>query len=115
MVVIEKRRDVGVLQAMGVSPQNIRRIFLTEGLLIGGVGTGAGFALGLGLALAQKHYGLVPMAGAESFLLDAYPVAVRATDLAVIGGVAMALCALAALYPAFRASSVAPARAVQME
>jgi len=115
MVVIEKRRDVGVLQAMGVSGKNIRRIFLLEGGLIGTVGTGLGLVLGLGLALLQKHFELVPMAQAESFLIDAYPVSIQVLDVFLIAVVAFGLCVLAALYPAIRAASIEPARAVQMD
>jgi len=115
MVVIEKRRDVGALQAMGVSRSNIRRIFLLEGLLIGGAGTGLGLVLGLGLALLQKHFNLVPMAQAESFLIDAYPVSIHALDVVLIVAVALGLCVLAAVYPAARASSIEPARAVHMD
>ena len=115
MVVIEKRRDVGVLQAIGVSRKDIRRIFLLEGLLIGGVGTGAGLMLGLGLAFLQKRFGIVPMSGGDSFLLNAYPVAIRPLDVVLIGSVALVLCVLASLYPAMRAAAIEPARAVQME
>jgi lipoprotein-releasing system permease protein len=115
MVVIEKRRDVGVLQAMGVSRANIRRIFLIEGALIGAVGTGLGLVLGLGLALLQRRYDLVPMAQAESFLIDAYPVAIQPLDVILVAGVAFGLCVLAALYPAARAAAIEPARAVQMD
>ena len=115
MVVIEKRRDVGVLQAMGVSPSNVRRIFLLEGALIGAIGTGLGLVLGLGLALLQQHFNLVPMAQAESFLIDAYPISIRMVDVAVIAGVAFGLCVVAALYPAVRAASIEPARAVHLD
>ncbi len=115
MVVIEKRRDVGVLQAMGVSRRDIRRIFMTEGLLIGAIGTGAGVALGLALALLQQYFKLVPLAGAESFLISAYPVAVRPLDVVLIAAASLALCVLAAVYPARRAGAIEPARAVQLE
>lgn len=115
MIVIEKQRDVGVLQAMGVSRKNIRRIFLLEGGLIGGVGVGAGFVGGLTLAWLQDAYGLVPLAGAEAFLIDAYPIAVQTSDLLLIGSGAFVLCLLAAVYPAARAAAVEPARAVQVD
>lgn len=115
MVVIEKRRDVGVLQAMGVSRKNIRRIFLYEGLLIGSLGTGAGLILGLGLAWAQQQFGLVPLANAESFLISSYPVVIEWTDVAAITAVAMGLCLLAALYPAYRAAAIQPAEAVKVD
>src|SRR5690606_17661360 len=98
MIAIEKRRDLGVLQAVGAARRDIRRIFLLEGLLVGLVGSGIGLVAGLGLALAQQRIGLVPLAGAESFIIDAYPVAIRALDVALIVGVAVGLCAVAALY-----------------
>ncbi|MEM1093893.1 MAG: FtsX-like permease family protein [Bacteroidota bacterium] len=115
MVVIEKRRDIGVLQAMGVSKRNIRRIFLTEGLLIGLTGTGLGLILGLGLAWAQQQFGLVKLSDADSFMIDAYPVVIEAGDVALIAVVAMVLCVLAAYYPATRAAAIEPATAVQMD
>jgi len=115
MVVIEKRRDVGVLRAMGVSRKDIRRIFLTEGLLIGVVGAGAGLAVGILLLILQQHFGLVTLPGADAFLIDAYPVAIRFLDVALIGGVSMVLCVLAAVYPAMRAAAIEPAVAVQVD
>lgn len=115
MVVIEKRSDIGALQAMGVSPSNVRRIFLLEGALIGAVGTGLGLVLGLGLAFLQKYYKVVPMAQAESFLIKAYPVSVQLLDVVLIAVVAFGLCVLAALYPAARAAAIEPARAVHLD
>ena len=114
MVVIEKRADVGALQAMGVSRGDVRRIFLLEGALIGALGTGLGLVLGLGLAFLQQHYGLVPMAQAESFLIDAYPVSVQALDVVLIAVVSFGLCVLAALYPAVPAAAIEPALAVHL-
>lgn len=113
MVVIEKRRDIGVLRALGASQKDIQRIFLNEGLLIGLVGTVAGLILGLVLVYLQAQYDLVPLARAESFLIDAYPVALRVTDVVAIVVVAMALCLTASIYPAWRAANVQPAAAVQ--
>ena len=115
MIVIEKRQDIGVLQAMGVSRKNIRWIFLLEGALIGAVGTGLGLVLGLGLAVLQQQYELVPMAQGESFLISAYPVSIQPMDVILVSVVSFGLCVLAALYPAARASSIEPARAVQMD
>ena len=112
MIVIEKRRDVGVLRAMGVSRRDIRRIFLLEGVLVGVTGTAAGLAIGLGLALLQQHFGLVPLVGAESFLIDAYPVFIERADLLTVSAAAIGLCAAAGLYPAARAAAIEPAKAV---
>jgi len=115
MVVIEKRSDIGALRAMGVSQSDVRRVFLLEGALIGAAGTGLGLVLGLGLAFLQKYYEVVPMAQAESFLIDAYPVSVQFVDVVLIAVAAFGLCVLAALYPAARAAAVEPARAVHLD
>lgn len=113
MIVIEKQRDLGALQAMGASRADIRRIFLLEGLLVGGVGAGIGLAVGLGVSLIQKAFGVVKLAEAGSFVIDAYPVAIRPLDVGAVVVVAVGLCALAAVYPAARAARIDPARAVQ--
>lgn len=114
MVVIEKRHDIGVLKAMGVSRRGIMQVFLCEGALIGVIGTGVGLIVGLGLSLAQKHFSLIRLASAESFILDAYPVTIETFDVSLIVFVSMALCLMAAIYPAFRAAAIEPAVAVQM-
>ncbi len=114
MIVIEKRRDVGALRAMGVTKRDIKRIFLLEGLLIGVAGSGAGVLVGVLVSLAQKNFGLVKLADAGSFLIDAYPVAIRASDVTLIGILALGLCVLAAWYPAVRAAAINPAEAVAM-
>ncbi len=113
MIVIEKRRDLGALMAMGARRADVRRIFLLEGLLVGVIGTGLGLAIGLGVAWLQAATGLVRLSGAGEFVIDAYPVSVRPLDVVVIACVAVGLCALAAVAPAARAASIDPARAVQ--
>ena len=61
------------------------------------------------------RFGLVSLPGAESFLIEAYPVSIRLLDVALIGAVAVALCVLASLYPAARAAAIEPAHAVQID
>ena len=115
MIVIEKRRDVGALRAMGATAKDIKRIFLLEGLLIGIAGSGMGLVIGLGLSFAQKYFKLVPLANAESFLIDSYPVSVQILDVSVIAITGLVLCVLASVYPARRAASIQPAAAVNIE
>lgn len=112
MIVIEKRRDVGVLAAMGLSRRKIRQVFLLEGLLVGLVGTGLGLAVGLGLALLQQATGFVKLSGGDAFLIAAYPVEIRWLDVLLIVAAALGLCVLAAVYPARRAAQQEPALAV---
>ena len=113
MVVIEKRADIGILRSMGFRKSDIRGVFLLEGLFIGILGVVSGVVAGLGLALAQKYFKLVPLSEQESFLIDAYPIAIQPLDIVVVVAVAILLCMLAAIYPAHRASQLEPADAVR--
>jgi lipoprotein-releasing system permease protein len=113
MIVIEKRRDLGVLRAMGASRRDVGRIFLLEGLLVGGLGTGLGLLLGLGLAILQKTTGLVRLAESGSFIIDAYPVSIRLFDVGLVAAIAVGMCVLASIYPARRAALQEPAEAVR--
>ena len=79
MLIIEKQEDMETLRAMGADDRLIRRIFLLEGWLISLLGMAAGVVLGVGLALLQQHFGLVKMPG--NFVVDAYPVVLRFTDV----------------------------------
>jgi len=115
MVVIEKRRDIGVLQAMGATARDIRGLFLLQGGMIGLVGAGSGFVIGLGILLIQKYFEPIPILGAESFVIDAYPVSIQGMDLLLIGTVSFGLCLLAALYPAWRAARDKPGRIVAQD
>ncbi len=113
MVTIEKRRDIGILQAMGVSRQTIRQIFLLEGLLIGGIGAAIGLTIGLFLVWLQATYQIVPILGAEAFIIDAYPVSLQFTDVGIVTLLALLLSTLASLYPAIRAAAIEPIRVIQ--
>lgn len=115
MVVLEKRRDIGVLAAMGLSASRIRKLFVVEGALIGLIGTSVGVLLGVSLALAQAKYGLVPLGGGpDAFLLQYYPSELRLSDVFAVAGAAFGLCVVASLYPAHRASRIPPAQAVSL-
>ncbi len=91
LVILEKRKDITILYSMGADQSLIRKIFLYEGLLITVVGALAGIALGAGIALAQQQFGLVPMGAGTSFIADAYPVQVLATDLMAVFGAVLVI------------------------
>lgn len=113
MIVIQKKRDIGVLISMGMTPRKIRKIFVSQGIQIGVIGCLIGGTLGILLSLAQMEYGLVKLT--SSFIIDAYPVAIRLTDIALVLGGSMLLCLGASWYPATRAAAVQPADAVRDE
>lgn len=112
MIVIQKRHDIGVLLTMGFTPDDIKVIFLKQGLYIGLIGCGLGGILGLILSWLQKVYGLVKLSGS---IISAYPVSIHAVDVILILTGSLILCLLASWYPARRAAAVEPADAVRYE
>jgi lipoprotein-releasing system permease protein len=109
MVVLVKRRDIGALLTQGASPSGVLRIFLFEGLLIGGAGTVIGTVLGL--VLCRVLHGIhIP---ADVYFLSALPVQIEWTDVTFVALAALGLCIVAALYPAFYAAGLPPAEAIR--
>lgn len=113
MIVIQKKKDIGVLLAMGMTPKTIKKIFISQGLQIGLIGCGIGGILGIAISLAQKEYGLLKLT--SSFIIDAYPVMIQPLDIILVAGGSLLLCIAASWYPALRASTVQPADAVRGE
>ncbi|MCC8088939.1 MAG: ABC transporter permease [Rikenellaceae bacterium] len=83
MIIIDKKRDTDALVTLGANRKLIRNIFVTEGMLISGTGMVAGLILGAALCMLQQKFGFIGMAGA-TFLVDAYPVQMKLTDIAGI-------------------------------
>jgi len=114
MVVIEKRRDIGVLRSLGARRSTILGVFLAEGLLIGGLGTGLGVALGSILIAVLKRYPFVRLPG-DVYFIERLPVRPEAGDFAAVVVAALVLCLAAALYPAWRASLLDPVEAIRRQ
>jgi lipoprotein-releasing system permease protein len=114
MVVLEKRSDIGVLKSLGASRQTVLRVFLFEGLLIGGLGTGLGTALGGLLIAVLRRYPFVRLPG-DVYFIERLPVRPEAGDFAAVILAALSLCLAAALYPAWRASLLDPVDAIRRQ
>ncbi len=114
MLVLEKRRDIGVLRTMGVTPRGIMRIFLLQGTLVGIGGTTIGLIVGWAVSFALGRYKLLHLPG-EIYFIDTLPVKIEWTDFALVGVAATALCFLASLYPAWRAARLAPVESIRYE
>lgn len=113
MLVMEKTRDIAVLLSFGVRPDQVRRIFLLQGLLISTAGTLAGLLLGYGLAWAGGHYHL-PLSAAV-YSIDYLPFAPRPVDGVLVAGLSLVTSALATLYPSASAARILPAEALRYE
>lgn len=103
MLVIEKEKDISVLHALGGSRNFIQRIFLSAGLLITLIGAGAGILLALLIAWMQINYKLIPLSG-ESFLIDYYPVTLKAGDLLLVAVTVIVIAVLASWTPSRKAA-----------
>jgi lipoprotein-releasing system permease protein len=114
MTVIEKKRDIGVLRAMGVTEKSIVKIFIFEGLLIGIIGTIAGVIIGLLVCYIQINYNIYPLDPTQ-YKINSLPVEIRYSDFFFISIASMLLTFIASLYPAKRAAKVNPIEAIKWE
>jgi lipoprotein-releasing system permease protein len=113
MMVMEKTRDIAVLMSFGVRREQVRLIFLLQGLLISVVGTVIGLVLGYGLSLLGGRYHF-PLS-AEVYSIDYLPFAPRLSDALIVAAVSLGISLLATLYPSSSAARVLPAEALRYE
>lgn len=99
MLIIDKRDDVVTLHNLGASDRQIVRIFLFEGRMISFFGAFAGVVLGLLLCWLQQEYGLIALGSSGSFVVDAYPVSVHASDVLLIFITVLLIGFLSVWYP----------------
>jgi lipoprotein-releasing system permease protein len=114
MMVMEKTRDIAVLISMGTRKSQVRRLFITQGLLIGVIGTAIGLTLGYALSWAGGHYHWLSLAP-EVYSIDYVPFAPRAIDGALVALVAIGISLIATLYPSWSAARILPAEALRYE
>ena len=120
MVVSDKTSDVAILRTMGASRAIIMKIFVVQGLIVGIVGTTIGALLGLLLANNITKLSLwleqlinLVFADANIYLISHLQTRVNASEVMVVCLIALLICFLATLYPAFRASKIQPAEALR--
>ena len=114
LMVMEKTRDIGVLMAIGATPQMINRIFFYQGALIGIIGTALGSLLGLGWCVLANAFELIKIP-VDIYQISYVPFRMRPLDLGVIVGVALLICFVSTLFPARRAAKVDPVVALKYE
>ena len=107
MVVMEKRKDIAVLIAMGAKRRDVRLIFVMKGLIVGAAGTLAGLILGAAGCFALAHYQFIHIPR-EIYGISTVPIAVAPSNFAAVAVASMLLCLLATVYPARQASREMP-------
>jgi len=104
MIVLDKQKDISILKSMGATDRTVHRIFLFEGLLLTLIGMVIGLLLALILYYVQINYGIVSIP--QGFLVESYPIAMRASDFIPVILTVVSIGLLAALPPAQRAVRV---------
>lgn len=114
MVVLEKRKEIGILMSLGMSNQRIKKIFIYQGITIGTFGGVVGCLIGFILCYIQYHFRVITLPS-EYYFISALPIKMQVLDFVSVGLAAFILSFLATLYPAARAAKMNPVEAIRYE
>ncbi|NDD62478.1 MAG: ABC transporter permease [Acidobacteria bacterium] len=114
MMVMEKNRDIAILRAQGATPASIRLIFLSQGAIIGVVGTGLGLGLGLLLCALVNRFDLISLP-AEIYAVSGITLDPRLADSVWIVLLTLSICLAATVYPSRAASRLTPVEGLRYE
>jgi lipoprotein-releasing system permease protein len=114
LLVAEKRKEIGILKAVGASARSITMVFFAVGMTIGVAGTAAGAAVGLSVIWAQNTYKVIRLAG-DVYQIDYLPMKLTVGDGLMIIGATLILSFLATIIPAKRAGSLVPVDVLRYE
>jgi lipoprotein-releasing system permease protein len=114
MVVRDKTREIGILLAMGMRPEAIRRVFLIQGVLIGFIGTAIGSVLGVTVGVMVNRGQFVRI-DPSIYFIDHLPVHTQPLDVVLVIAASLLVATLAPLYPALLAARFDPVPAIRYE
>jgi len=112
LVVVERRRDIAILRALGATRAGVMLVFIIEGAVAGAFGAISGVILGFVLCLIGNHYKLVSLP-ADVYSISNVPLTPRPTEMFWAALVAFVLSVLATIYPARAASRLRPVEALR--
>jgi lipoprotein-releasing system permease protein len=114
MVVMERRKEIAILRAMGARAGSVAAIFLCEGAALGVIGTAAGVLGGFVTSFLIGKYHLIHLP-ADMFMVSAVPVRLYPMNFLAVAAAAVVLCLGASLYPAFKARTLSPVEIIRYE
>ena len=112
MSVLIKTPEIGILRTIGCTVGEIYRIFIYQGLVIGGIGTLLGCLIGFALCLAQQHFALISIPG-DMYFISSLPVDMNVVDFALVAAISMVICLATSIYPARKAAGLMPVEAIR--
>lgn len=114
MIVLEKKKEIGILKSLGATSQSIMKIFMFKGLVVGLVGTSLGILLGFILGWLQKTFHIISLPS-EIYFISSLPVDMRVLDFVLVALASVGISFLATLYPAKKAAALNPVEAIRFE
>jgi lipoprotein-releasing system permease protein len=113
LMMAEKSKEIAILKALGATDGAIMRTFMTEGVIIGGIGTILGVSTGLALCTGLSWFGL--RLDPDVYYIDRLPINVSALDYGIVTLAALTICSLATIFPARQASQLRPVDGLRYE
>ncbi|MDR0330915.1 MAG: ABC transporter permease [Chitinispirillales bacterium] len=114
MMILEKRREIGILMSMGATSGAVLRVFMLNGIAVGFIGSTIGVTLGAALGYVQERFRLIPIPG-DLYFVNTLPMQVSALDVGIIYIAANLICWAATIYPAKAAAALLPAESIRYE
>ena len=112
LVVVERRRDIAILNALGATRTGVMLLFIIEGAVVGAIGAAAGVVIGVIACAIGNHYKLVSLP-ADVYSISNVPLIARPSEMLIAALVAFLLSVLATIYPARAASRMRPVEALR--
>lgn len=113
LMMTEKSKEIAILKALGATDGAILRTFMTEGIIIGGIGTVLGVSTGVAMCTGLAWFGL--RLDPDVYYIDRLPINVSGWDYAVVTVAALAICTIATIFPAKQAAALRPVDGLRYE
>ena len=114
MMILEKRREIGILMSMGATSGAIMRVFMLNGIVVGFIGSTIGVILGVALGYIQQRWRFIPIPG-DLYFVTKLPMEVSTLDVTAVYIAANVICWAATIYPSRQAASLLPAESIRYE
>jgi lipoprotein-releasing system permease protein len=114
LLVMEKHRDIAILKTMGASARSVTAVFMTQGLIIGIIGTIVGASAGYAIADVLNRYRIIHIPG-DVYQITYVPFKILPFDFAMVIAAAVLICFVATIYPSRQAAKLDPAQALRYE